>query len=75
MVCMRLAAVGLPEAELPDAWTSGTPGTAVDWSSGSSLPSKMTSKRRGMVESRRRKTLLTRWAAGTPRETAAKSLK
>ena len=39
MVCIRLAAVGLPEADLPDAWTSGTPGTAVDWSSGRSRPS------------------------------------
>ena len=59
---MRLAGAGLPEADLPEACSSGAPGTAVDWSKGSSLPSRMTNRRRGMVASRRRNTLLTRWA-------------
>ena len=41
----------MPSADLPEACSCGTPGT-VDWNKGS----RMTSRRRGMVANRRRKT-------------------
>ena len=57
MVCMRLAAAGLPEADLPEACSSGTPGTAPI--PGEQPPKQDDQWAQGMVARRPRNTLLT----------------